>query len=116
MIVSWKLESGKSLRENNMISSSNSKLDRWITFMILHSFMEIINDLELSPMIISLNKFSIPGDMSGEPQKDILDDDILLLFTVVTIFMTFNDFRAIFVKTVECFQLWLLYMKMARLS
>jgi hypothetical protein len=62
-----------------MISSSNSKLDRWIMFMILHRLMEIINDLELSHMIISLNKFSIPGDMLGELQMDILDDDILLL-------------------------------------
>jgi hypothetical protein len=39
--------------------------------------MEIINDLELSHRFITLNIFSIPGDKSGEPQKDILDDDLL---------------------------------------
>jgi hypothetical protein len=79
MIVSWKLESRKSLRENNLLSSSNSKYDRWIMFLMLHRFMEIINDLEFSHRFIALNYFSIPGDKSGEPQKDILDDDLLLL-------------------------------------
>jgi hypothetical protein len=44
--------------------------------------MEIINDLELSHRFIALNKFSIPGDKSGEPQKDILDDNLLLLFSL----------------------------------
>jgi hypothetical protein len=44
--------------------------------------MEIINDLELSHSFISLNNFLIPGDKSGEPQKDILDDDLLLLFSL----------------------------------
>jgi hypothetical protein len=44
--------------------------------------MEIINDLELSHRFIELNDFSIPGDKSGEPQKDILDDDLLLLFSL----------------------------------
>jgi hypothetical protein len=39
--------------------------------------MEIINNLELSHRFIALNKFSIPGDESGEPQKEILDDDYL---------------------------------------
>jgi hypothetical protein len=39
--------------------------------------MEIINDLEFSHRFIALNNFSIPGDMSGESQKDILDDDLL---------------------------------------
>jgi hypothetical protein len=79
MIVSWKLESRKSLRENKLLSSSYSKFDRWIMFLMLHRFMEIINDLEFSRRIIALNNFSIPGDKSGEPQKDILDDDLLLL-------------------------------------
>jgi hypothetical protein len=79
MIVSWKLESCMSLRENKLLSSSNSKLDRWIMFLMLHRFMEIINELELSHVFIALNDFSIPGDKSGEPQKDILDDDLLLL-------------------------------------
>jgi hypothetical protein len=48
--------------------------------------MEIINDLELSHKLIALNNFSIPGDESGETQKDILDDDLLLLllFSVVS--------------------------------
>jgi hypothetical protein len=41
--------------------------------------MEIINDLELSHRFIALNNISIPRDKSGEPQKDILDDDLLLL-------------------------------------
>jgi hypothetical protein len=67
MIESWKLESYKSLRENKLLSSSNSKLDRWIMFLMLHRFMEIINDLELSHRFIALNNFSIPGDKSGEP-------------------------------------------------
>jgi hypothetical protein len=67
MIVSWKLESRKSLRENNILSSSNSKFDRWIMFLMLHRFMEIINDLEFSHRFIALNNFSIPGDTSGEP-------------------------------------------------
>jgi hypothetical protein len=46
--------------------------------------MEIINDLKSSHRFITLNNFSIPGDKSGEPQKDILDDDllVLLLFSV----------------------------------
>jgi hypothetical protein len=74
MIVSWKLESRKPLRENKLLSSSNSKLDRWIMFLMLHRFMEIIHDLELSHRFIALNDFSIIGDKSGEPQKDILDD------------------------------------------
>jgi hypothetical protein len=79
MIVSWKLESRKSLRENKLLIASNSKLDRWIMFLMLHIFMEIINDLELSHRFIALNSFSIPGDKYGEPQKYILDDDLLLL-------------------------------------
>jgi hypothetical protein len=41
--------------------------------------MEIINDLELSHRFIESNNFSIPGDESDEPQKDNLDDDLLLL-------------------------------------
>jgi hypothetical protein len=41
--------------------------------------MEIFNDLELSYRFIALNNFSIAGGKSGEPQKNILDDDLLLL-------------------------------------
>jgi hypothetical protein len=84
MIVSWKLESRKSLRENKLLSSSNSKLDGWIMFLILHRFMEIINDLEFSHRFIALNNFSIPEDKSDDPQKDILDDCLLslLLFSL----------------------------------
>jgi hypothetical protein len=39
----------------------------------------MINDLELSHRFIEKNNFSIPGDKFDEPQKDILDDDFLLL-------------------------------------
>jgi hypothetical protein len=75
--------------------------------------MEIINDLEFSNRFIALHNFSIPGDKSCESQKDILDDDLLLLLllpysvtvtvTVLTIFMTSDDLRTTFVRTVECF-------------
>jgi hypothetical protein len=41
--------------------------------------MEIFNDLELSYRFIALNNLSIPADNSGEPQKGMLDDDLLLL-------------------------------------
>jgi hypothetical protein len=46
--------------------------------------MEILNDFEFSHRFIALNNFSIPGDKLGEPQKNILDDDlhILLLFSI----------------------------------
>jgi hypothetical protein len=46
---------------------------------MLHRFMEIINDLELSHRFIALNNISISGGESGEHQKEILDDDLLLL-------------------------------------
>jgi hypothetical protein len=82
MIVSWKLESRKSLRENKLLSSSDSKFDRWIMFLMLHRFIGIINDLEISNRFIALNNFSIPGDKSGDFQNYILDDDLLLLFSL----------------------------------
>jgi hypothetical protein len=41
--------------------------------------METINDLEFSHRFIASNNISIPGDKSGGTQKDILDDDLLLL-------------------------------------
>jgi hypothetical protein len=41
--------------------------------------MEIIYSLELSHRFITLNNFSITGDESGEPQKNILYDDLLVL-------------------------------------
>jgi hypothetical protein len=70
MIVSWKLECRKSLRENSLLSLSNSKLDRWITFLMLQRFMEMINDLGLSLRFIASKNLSIPGDKSDEsPQK-----------------------------------------------
>jgi hypothetical protein len=50
-------------------------------FSVLHRLMKIINDLELSLRLIVLNNFSISGDKYGGPQKDILDDDLLLLFS-----------------------------------
>jgi hypothetical protein len=102
MIVSWKFELRKSLRENRLLSLSNFKLDRWIMFLILHRFMGVINDLEISHRLIELDNFLIQGDKSGEPQTDILDDDLLLLLSL-SIFMTFNDLRATSVWTVECF-------------
>jgi hypothetical protein len=48
-------------------------------FLILHRFLGTINDLEFSHRFIALNNFSILGDRSGEPQEEILDDDLLLL-------------------------------------
>jgi hypothetical protein len=99
MIVSWKLESCKYLRENKLLSSSNSKLDRWIMFLMLHRFMGIINDLELSYRFIALNNFSIPGDKSGEPQKGILDDYYLHCYCSHYLH-EFNDLRATFVGIV----------------
>jgi hypothetical protein len=44
--------------------------------------MGIINDLELSHRFIAIINFSILGDESGEPQMDILDYDVLLLFSL----------------------------------
>jgi hypothetical protein len=41
--------------------------------------MEIINELKSSHRLIALKNLFIPGDKSVEPQKDILDDDLLLL-------------------------------------
>jgi hypothetical protein len=79
MIVSLKLESCEAFSENTLLSSSNSKFDRWIMFLMLHSFIEIINDLQLSHRFLALNNFSIREDKSGELQKEILDDDLLLL-------------------------------------
>jgi hypothetical protein len=58
--------------------------------------------LELSHRFIPSKKI-IPGDNSSEPQKSILDDDLLLLY--LNIFITLNDFRATFIRTVECFQI-----------
>jgi hypothetical protein len=45
--------------KNKLLSSSNSKLDRWIMFLILHRFMEVINDLEFFHRFIVLSNFSI---------------------------------------------------------
>jgi hypothetical protein len=69
MIVSWKLEFRKSLRENKLLSSSNSKSDRWIMFLMLHRFMEIINDLEFSHWLVVLNNLSIPGLSLVNPKR-----------------------------------------------
>jgi hypothetical protein len=44
---------------------------------MLKRLMKIINDLEISHRFIALDNFSIPGDKSGEPQKDILGDNLL---------------------------------------
>jgi hypothetical protein len=48
-------------------------------FLMLHRFMVMINDLELSHRFIASNNFSIPEYKSGEPQNDILDHDLLIL-------------------------------------
>jgi hypothetical protein len=66
--------------------------------------MEIINNLELSHRFIALNKFSIPGDESGEPQNEILDDDYLYCCHYPH---DFNDLRSTFVRNIECFQVGL---------
>jgi hypothetical protein len=79
MIVSWKLLSRKSLDENKLLSSSNSEFNRWIMSLMLQIFIAIMNDLESSHRFIALNNFSIPGYKSGEPQNEILDDDLLLV-------------------------------------
>jgi hypothetical protein len=33
--------------------------------------------LDITQIYGCINNFSIPGEKSGEPQKDILDDDLL---------------------------------------
>ena len=48
-------------------------------FLILQRFKEIVNDLDLLYRPIVSKRFSIPDDMSGDPQNDTLDDDLLLL-------------------------------------
>jgi hypothetical protein len=82
MILSWKFESRKPLRENKLLSSSNSKLGSLMMSLILQRLLKILNDLELSHRFIALNNLSIPGDESGEPQKDISDDNLLLFFSL----------------------------------
>jgi hypothetical protein len=51
--------------------------------------MEIINNLELPHKFIALNNFSINGDKSDEPQKDILDDDLLFLLLFSPSYLAF---------------------------
>jgi hypothetical protein len=51
-------------------------------FLMLQTLIEMINDLELSHRFIALNDFSIPGDKSGEPPKEILVNDLLLLLSL----------------------------------
>jgi hypothetical protein len=48
-------------------------------FLILQRFIEIINDLDLSYSPIASKRFSIPDEMSGDPQNDLLDDKLLLM-------------------------------------
>jgi hypothetical protein len=79
MIVSWKFESRMFLRENSLPSSSNSKLDSCFMFLMQQRFMEIINDLDISHRLSAWKYFSTTGDESVDTQKDILDDDLLLL-------------------------------------
>ena len=42
-------------------------------------FKEMIKYFESPFNLINLSKFSTPTDKSGEPQNDILDDELLLL-------------------------------------
>jgi hypothetical protein len=48
-------------------------------FLILHRFKEMINDLDSFYNPIASKRSSIPDDISGDPQNDALDDDLLLL-------------------------------------
>jgi hypothetical protein len=56
---------------------------------MLHTFIEIINDLELSSRPIILNNFSIPEDKSVDPQKDTLCDSLLLLLSLSSYTISF---------------------------
>jgi hypothetical protein len=88
IMMSWKLEFRNSLREHKLLSSSTSKLDRCIMFLMVQRSMEIINNLESSHRFIVLNNFWVPGDKSVEPQEDILDDDFLLWSLSLKLMMT----------------------------
>ena len=48
-------------------------------FLTVHKFKEMTKSFESPFNLISLSKFSTPTDKSGEPQNDILDDELLLL-------------------------------------
>jgi hypothetical protein len=82
MIVSWNVESRSSSRENKLLTSCRSRLDDCIIFFTLQRFIEIINDLELSFKFIAMNRASVTTDKSGEPQKNTLDDDLLLVLSL----------------------------------
>ena len=56
-------------------------------FLTLHRFIDIITNFASSFNLIRLNKFSIPTDKSGEPQIDILDDELLLLSSLSSVFL-----------------------------
>jgi hypothetical protein len=45
---------------------------------MLQRFIDMINDLDLSYRPMTSKRFSIPEDMSGEPQNDALGDGLLL--------------------------------------
>ena len=51
-------------------------------FFILQRVIEIVNDLVLSLKPIAVKIASIPTDKSEEPQKDTLEDDLLLLLSL----------------------------------
>jgi hypothetical protein len=42
----------------------------------------MISYLDLSLKPFASNKLSTPEDKSGDPQKDVLDDDLLLLLSL----------------------------------
>jgi hypothetical protein len=48
-------------------------------FLILQRFIDITKKFVSSYNLINLNKFSSPADMSGEPQNETIDEELLLL-------------------------------------
>jgi hypothetical protein len=61
----------------------------WIagTFLISKSFIEMINDMDLSFKCIAVSIVSIPGDKSGDPQNDTVDDDLLLMLSLLLLLL-----------------------------
>jgi hypothetical protein len=87
MMESWKLVSLRSWRENMLVTPCGSWSDSWIMFLTLPRSTEVSKNLESSFSLIDLNNFSIPLDRSGEPQNDILDDELLLLSSLSLSFL-----------------------------
>jgi hypothetical protein len=66
----------------------------------VNRFIDMIQDLDVLYRPITSKSFSTSDDMSGEPQNDALDDNLLL-----TIFMTLSDRRIIFLRIGKYIQL-----------